>query len=273
MKKNLIIIIPLLSSIFLLSGCTEEISQIIEDITSKNSRPVGVISAPENAYFEETIVFDASNSYDLDGSIVQFSWDFGDGETAEGKTVEYTYKFDNNFDIEYPLIFQISLVVKDNNDSITGTNHQIKISPRKYKFYLDAGKITLEQPLENEEKIKATFGMIRKGNELTYALDDTVNITPCKWNLNLHIKKPFLKYIKSVSVTLSDDNNKEILKANYEFKIFNLWRDKVIKIENKMDKKFEFKSIRICVQGFSILKRVSIIYSGQEPSSICFDFT
>jgi hypothetical protein len=257
----------------LLSGCTEEINQIIDDITSKNSRPVGIISAPEDAYFEEIIVFDASNSYDLDGNIVLFSWDFGDGEISEGKIVEHIYKFDNNFEIEYPLIFQVSLIVKDNNDSITGTNHQIKISPREYKFYLDAGKITFDQPPADEEKIKATFGTIRKGNELNYNLDNSVNISKCKWNLNLHIKKPFLKYLRGISVTLFDDNNEEISKSNYDFKIFDIWRNKVVIIEDKIDNKVEFKSIKISVLGFTIFKRIGILYGGETSSNLCFIFT
>ena len=36
-------------------------------------------------------VFDGSGSFDHEGSIVQYSWDFGDGTTAEGMTVTHTY--------------------------------------------------------------------------------------------------------------------------------------------------------------------------------------
>ena len=82
-----------------------------------------------NSYFGETIVFDASDSYDIDGKIEYYSWDFGNGEKSEGKIVEHTYKFENDFEITYPLIYPISLFVKDNNDSMIGTNHQIKIFP------------------------------------------------------------------------------------------------------------------------------------------------
>ena len=272
-KKLILILIPLLISIIYLSGCTEEIRQIIDDLTLKNSRPVGLISAPENAYFEETIVFDASNSYDLDGKIVQFSWDFGDGETVEGKTVEHSYKFENNFNINFPLIFQVSLIVKDDNESITGASHQIEISPRKYFFYLDPGKITLEKPSSNDEKIKATLSKIRTGNILIYNLGNPVNISSCKWNLNLHIKKPFLKYLDGISVTLFNKDNEEITKADLNLKIFEIWRDKVVIIEGKIDKKVEFKSIKISVIGFTVFKRISVLSGGEEPSSICFDFT
>lgn len=35
--------------------------------------------------------FNASGSYDPDGNISKFKWDFGDGQTAEGAIVEHTY--------------------------------------------------------------------------------------------------------------------------------------------------------------------------------------
>jgi hypothetical protein len=133
-NKFKILLIPMMITIILLSGCTEEIGQIIDDLTIKNSRPVGIISAPENGYFGERLVFDASNSYDLDGEIIQYLWDFGDGKTAEGKSVVHYYEFENNYNINYPLIFQVSLIVKDDNESITGTNHQIKLFPSSYNF-------------------------------------------------------------------------------------------------------------------------------------------
>lgn len=272
-KKLLIILIPFLVSIIFLSGCTEETDQIIKDSSSANSRPIGVISAPEDAYFEESIIFDASDSYDLDGNIVYYSWDFGDEETAEGKTVEHIYSFNKDFEIEYPLIFQISLLVKDNNDSITGTNHHIKISLKYYKFYLDSGKITYEAPSPNEDKIKETFGIIRSNNELTYNLKNSVNISSCNWKINLHIKKPFIKNIRSISVSLYDNNDEVISKADLKFGILEIWRDKKVLFEGKIDKKAEFKSVKISFYGFSFLERIKIIYGGEEPSYLCFDFT
>jgi PKD repeat protein len=37
-------------------------------------------------------VFDGSKSYDVDGTITRYIWDFGDGYTDEGKTVSHTYR-------------------------------------------------------------------------------------------------------------------------------------------------------------------------------------
>jgi len=42
----------------------------------------------ETAY---TVSFDASESSDSDGIVVSYRWDFGDGDTADGKTVQHTF--------------------------------------------------------------------------------------------------------------------------------------------------------------------------------------
>lgn len=51
-------------------------------------------------------LFDGSGSFDHEGSIVGYHWDFGDGATATGPTVTHTY--------DMPGIYQVTLVVTDN---------------------------------------------------------------------------------------------------------------------------------------------------------------
>jgi len=41
--------------------------------------------------------FNASGSYDPDGSIVSYSWDFGDGTTGSGVTVSHIYPYEGTF--------------------------------------------------------------------------------------------------------------------------------------------------------------------------------
>lgn len=65
----------------------------------------------------ENIHFDASGSYDPDGSIVSYSWDFGDGNTASGAIVSHAYDDDGSYNV--------TLIVTD-NEGATDTASALK---------------------------------------------------------------------------------------------------------------------------------------------------
>ncbi len=69
--------------------------------------PVADFSVPSNASTNQTIVFDASGSFDEDGVIISYLWDFGDGENGSGITPSHVY--------ENPGKYIVTLVVMDNN--------------------------------------------------------------------------------------------------------------------------------------------------------------
>jgi PKD repeat protein len=48
--------------------------------------------------------FDASRSYDPDGNIVSYSWNFGDGQTGSGATVAHTYDTAGTFPVTLTLL-------------------------------------------------------------------------------------------------------------------------------------------------------------------------
>lgn len=55
--------------------------------------PTAIFTAdPKQGPAPLTVTFDASASYDSDGTIQSYDWDFGDGETGSGVTANHTYE-------------------------------------------------------------------------------------------------------------------------------------------------------------------------------------
>jgi len=75
--------------------------------------PVADADGPYNGTIGEPILFDGTGSYDPDGAIVSYEWDFGDGDTGTGPTPTHAYANDG--------VYTVTLTVTD-NDGLTGTD-------------------------------------------------------------------------------------------------------------------------------------------------------
>ena len=78
-----------------------------------NARPVAKIEGREIASPGERIKFNGVRSYDIDGEIISFRWDFGDGIKGKGKRVEHVYK--------NPGTYKVKLKVTDNSSASNQT--------------------------------------------------------------------------------------------------------------------------------------------------------
>ena len=67
--------------------------------------------------------FDASPSYDPDGHIVSFEWDFGDGRTAQGDSISTIYHESGTY--------ETTLIVTDNHGDISRVKTTIKVLASK----------------------------------------------------------------------------------------------------------------------------------------------
>lgn len=80
-SRSLLSLILLASLVALVTGCIDQ-----------NTRPVAsFIADPTSGSSPLTVDFDASTSHDPDGTIVSYSWDFGDGVSGTGVTTSHTF--------------------------------------------------------------------------------------------------------------------------------------------------------------------------------------
>jgi len=67
----------------------------------------------------ETITFNASPSYDVDGFIVKYEWEYGDGANATGEIVEHCYSSAGNY--------TVNLTVTDDDGATNSTSKAVKV--------------------------------------------------------------------------------------------------------------------------------------------------
>jgi pimeloyl-ACP methyl ester carboxylesterase len=88
-------------------------------VTSKNVDPAAVFVG-EQFGGPFRYEFDGSGSYDIDGEVEEYRWDFGDGETAEGERVEHLFTAAG----EYP----VTLTVVDDLDAEGSRTNSVELS-------------------------------------------------------------------------------------------------------------------------------------------------
>lgn len=86
--------------------------------------PVAVINGPTSALVGETVIFDSGSSYDPDGTIVSYAWDFGDADllkSAESGESAMAHVYNT------PGTYQVTLTVTDNSGLSNTAKHPIRI--------------------------------------------------------------------------------------------------------------------------------------------------
>ena len=84
------------------------INSTVQQFTVINHRPVAsFIYYPQNTKINESVYFDASSSYDIEGPIIRYKWNFGDGTIVENGSKFEEHKYNH-----YGL-YNISLTVWD----------------------------------------------------------------------------------------------------------------------------------------------------------------
>jgi PKD repeat protein len=107
-----------------------------------NSSPVAVLeSRPSIVYTNEFVEFDASASYDSDGLIVSYVWDFGDGTTATGAIISHTYMEDGNY------VVTLTIIDNDGMETIKTTIQVVKNKPPVAKLIESGTFVNKKEPI------------------------------------------------------------------------------------------------------------------------------
>jgi len=91
--------------------------------TLPNRPPVAVINTPSSGETKTSLLFTATGSYDPDGSIVNYTWSFGDGSYSYGSSVTHTYTKKGTY--------IVTLTVTDNEGETNSASASIDIEEKK----------------------------------------------------------------------------------------------------------------------------------------------
>ena len=89
----------------------------------ENQLPIANFTySPEKPIVNQSITFNASTSYDPDGTIVKYEWSFGEGTNGIGKIVTHSYSSAGDY--------SVNLTVTDDDGATNTTSKLIKVYPK-----------------------------------------------------------------------------------------------------------------------------------------------
>jgi len=88
---------------------------------SPNQDPIANVGGTYSGNVDGIVTFNGSSSYDNDGTISSYSWDFGDGGSATGQTTTHIYTSEGSY--------TVTLTVTDDGGDTDTASTTVEISP------------------------------------------------------------------------------------------------------------------------------------------------
>ncbi len=104
------------------NGLRSSASQQIRIDSPQAPAPVAVINAPGQLEVGQKGMFDGSNSRPTD-QIVRYTWNFGDGSTADGRSVPHTYRADGTYNVT------LTVIAQDGQSNTAGQQVEVVLAP------------------------------------------------------------------------------------------------------------------------------------------------
>ncbi len=174
--------------------CTVTITDPIT-ITTNQSPTASFTATPTSGVAPLEVSFNASSSSDSDGSITSYAWDFKDGNTGTGQTINHTFSSAGSYNvlltvtddegasdsntktitITNPIIEPVPLGTPLTKDGITVTMERIEVvEPSLYPPPYDFVAQIYFSIINNSERVLKTGGLGPATGSLFYVLDEKI---------------------------------------------------------------------------------------------------
>ena len=95
--------------------------EVVVSQDTHGASPIAIVNLSEDVNDTREVFFNASSSYDIDGEIVSYEWDFGDGTTGIGRNIGHKYA--------YPGDYIVTLTLRDNDGNVYEKTMIVTIHP------------------------------------------------------------------------------------------------------------------------------------------------
>jgi PKD repeat protein len=192
-------------------------------ITVKDPVPVAsFVYQPVSPQTGQEILFDASKSFDPDGQIVSYQWDFGDGTVAqEQQESVISHQFTTVG--EYP----VALTVTDNNDQTATINQAVQVTKAPEPPIADFKVLDPSPQWDTRVRFDASLSSDPDGSIVSYQWDFGDETT----GEGINVSHEFEYENRNFDVTLTVTDNQN-LSSSKTIKVSYGW---ILSYENKGD--------------------------------------
>ncbi len=184
-----------------------------------NTPPVAVASSyPTQGEAPLTVSFDGSESYDIDGQIVSYYWDFADGTGDNGEIVSHTYTEEETYNVSLTVTDNMGAIDYDYLTVIVEPNPNVIIAPSNLIASVNGSTVSLtwNDNSDNEEKFCIERAKRDKG-QLTYELIGEVSADITNYTDSTVPRGTYRYRVQAVNVTkgsVSDYSNVVQVRVN-----------------------------------------------------------
>jgi len=147
----------------------------VGDFTISNANPLPGVE----------VIFNAGGSYDPDGEIVSYHWDFGDGITSGGVTAQHTYTNGGHY--------VVRLTLTDDQGQSAVVTHPVQVTPGQSKCADDStcgggapkpiAVVNTFPAIACKGRVEATVGQTIKFDGLYSKVEEPSQIVSYTWDL------------------------------------------------------------------------------------------
>ena len=167
-----------------------------------NQNPVAVATASKaQASVNESITFDGSQSYDNDGQISQYLWEFGDGNSSTQAMVTHSYSNSGTFNIKLTVTDNLGATGTATGQIIIGGSNQNLVTANPSSGIIaPGGSQTITLTLDAQNLVVGSYtgqvSISTNGGNITIPIDYLVNVekissTPDNYRLTQNYPNPF----------------------------------------------------------------------------------